>query len=164
MKPAASAWWLYVLAEGSSLLIVQGVRRGDTGVDHVALVELELHIAGDGLFQAVGKGIQSLAQRGEPLAVVNDVGILLSQLILEVCALLVQGDGLQNIDGLVQDGTAGVSYTPRLFMPTRRFSTISSRPMPFSPPSLFRYSTSSTAPISLPSTAVGTPFSKWMVT
>ena len=57
-----------------------------------------------------------------------------------------------------------ISEVNRLFMPTRRFSTISSRPMPFSPPSLFRYSTSSTAPISLPSTAVGTPFSKWMVT
>ena len=65
-------------AEGGSLLVVQGVRRGDAGVDHVALVELQLDIAGDGLLEAVSKGIQSLAQRGEPLAVVNDVGVLLS--------------------------------------------------------------------------------------
>ena len=38
-------------------------------VDHVALVELQLHIAGHGLFQTVGKGVQRLAQRGEPLDV-----------------------------------------------------------------------------------------------
>ena len=101
-----------VLTEGSGLLVVQGVRRGDAGVDHVALVELELHIAGDGLFQTVGKGIQSLAQRGEPLAVVNDIGILLGQLSLEVRALLIQSDRLQNIDGLVQDGTCLLYTSP----------------------------------------------------
>ena len=92
-----------VLTEGSGLLVVQGVRRGDAGVDHVALVELQLHIAGHSLFQTIGKGIQCLAQRGEPLAVVHDVGVLLCQLCLEVRAFLVQRDGLQHVDGLVQD-------------------------------------------------------------
>ena len=48
---------IIILAEGSGLLIVQGVRRGDAGVDHIALVQLELHIAGDGLFQAVGEAL-----------------------------------------------------------------------------------------------------------
>ena len=52
-------------AEGGSLLVVQGVRRGDAGVDHVALVELQLDVAGDGLLEAVGEGIQRLAQRME---------------------------------------------------------------------------------------------------
>ena len=47
-------------AKGSSLLIVQGERRGHTGVDHVALVELQLDIAGHGLLKAVGEGIQRL--------------------------------------------------------------------------------------------------------
>ena len=50
-------------AEGGSLLVVQGVRRGDAGVDHVALVELQLDVAGDGLLEAVGEGIQRLTQR-----------------------------------------------------------------------------------------------------
>ena len=76
-------------------------------LDHVALVELQLHIAGHSLFQTVGKGIQCLAQRGEPLAVVHDVGVLLCQLCLEVRTFLVQRDGLQHVDGLVQDGAAG---------------------------------------------------------
>ena len=31
---------IIILTEGRGLLIVQGVRAGDTGVDHVALVEL----------------------------------------------------------------------------------------------------------------------------
>ena len=31
----------------------------------------------------------------------------------------------------------GASYTPRLFMPTKRFSTMSIRPMPLRPPILF---------------------------
>ena len=69
---------ILILTEGSGLLIVQGIRRGDAGVDHVALVELQLDVAGDGLLEAVSKGIQRLTQRGEPLAVVNDVGVLLS--------------------------------------------------------------------------------------
>ena len=58
----------------------------------------------------------------------------------------------------------GVSYTPRSFMPTSRFSTISSRPMPFSPPNLFSLRITSLAFIFSPSTATGTPFSKSMVT
>src|SRR5699024_11983307 len=69
--------------------------------------DLELDVAGDGLVQAVGKGVQGLPQGGEPLAVVDDVGVLLGQLGLEVGALLVQGDGLQDVDGLVEDGAAG---------------------------------------------------------
>ena len=48
---------ILVLAEGSGLLIVQGVRRGDACVDHVALVELQLDVAGHGLCQAVGEGM-----------------------------------------------------------------------------------------------------------
>lgn len=41
---------------------------------------------------------------------------------------------------------------------------MSRRPIPFSPPSLLSFSTRETASSSSPSTAVGTPFSKWIVT
>ena len=98
---------IVILTEGRGLLIVQGVRAGDTGVDHVALVELQLDVAGDGFLQVVGEGADGLTQRGEPLAVVDQLAHLLGQLCLEVHGLLVQRDGFQNIVRLVQDGTAG---------------------------------------------------------
>ena len=111
--------------------------------------------------RSVGEGAEWPHGSGvEPLAVVDQLAHLLGQLCLEVHGLLVQRDGFQNIVRLVQDGTAGGLIDAAALMPTRRFSTMSSRPMPLAPPSLFRYSTSSTLSISLPSTAVGMPFSK----
>ena len=58
----------------------------------------------------------------------------------------------------------GVSYTPRLFMPTTRVSTMSARPMPFAAPSSLSLSTSSTGPCRTPSTATGMPRSNSTVT
>ena len=39
---------IFILTEGRGLLIVQGIGRGNTGVDEVALVELQLDFTGDG--------------------------------------------------------------------------------------------------------------------
>ena len=54
----------------------------------------------------------------------------------------------------------GASYTPRLFMPTKRFSTMSIRPTPLRPPIRFNWETISNALSRLPSTLTGTPASK----
>ena len=57
----------------------------------------------------------------------------------------------------------GVSYMPRLFMPTKRFSTRSSRPMPLSRPSSLSLASSVAGDSFLPSIATASPFSKSMV-
>jgi hypothetical protein len=53
----------------------------------------------------------------------------------------------------------GVSYTPRDFMPTYRFSTRSTRPMPCFPPRALSRASSFAGPSFFPSTVTGIPFS-----
>src|SRR5699024_6815089 len=86
---------------------VEGVGRGDGGGDDVALVELELHGAGDVLLGVGGEGGEGLPQGGEPLAVVDQVGEVHRQLGLHVGGVLVDGDHLQHLVGPVEDGAAG---------------------------------------------------------
>ena len=50
----------------------------------MALVEPQLHLAGHGLLRLLDKPIESLAQRREPLAVVNQVGVVERDLLLVV--------------------------------------------------------------------------------
>ena len=58
----------------------------------------------------------------------------------------------------------GVSYTPRDFIPTTRFSTISTIPIPFSPPRRFNSVMISETFISFPFNVLGTPASNVIVT
>ena len=58
----------------------------------------------------------------------------------------------------------GASYTPRLFMPTNRFSTMSIRPTPLRPAILFSSSTIASAVFGLPLSFTGTPCSNAIVT
>ena len=44
-----------VLAEGGDLLAIQGIGRSDAGGDDVALIQLELYIAGDRLLGGADK-------------------------------------------------------------------------------------------------------------
>ena len=57
----------------------------------------------------------------------------------------------------------GVSYTPRDFIPTNRFSTRSSRPIPFALPSAFSLVSNSAGDSFTPSIATGSPRSKSML-
>ena len=109
INPAESAW-LYT-SSSSKVAISRhtGSRGGDARVDDVALIELQLHVAGDGLLGGVHKGGQGLAQRGVPLAVVHQVGELQGHLLLVVIGLLIQAELLQLVVGVVEDGAAGVS-------------------------------------------------------
>ena len=54
--------------EGGEILAVESVGGGNARVDDVALIELDLYVAGDGLLSAAHKGGERLAQRREPLA------------------------------------------------------------------------------------------------
>ena len=53
--------------KGGNVLPVEGIRRPDTGVDEVALVQFQTHLAGNVLLRGGDKGAQCLAQRAEPL-------------------------------------------------------------------------------------------------
>ena len=96
-----------VLREGRDFLIIEGVRRGDARVDDVALVELELDVAGDSFGGLVDESGEGLPERGVPLAVVDEVGELQRDLLFIVLGLLVQADGFQHVMGVVEDGAAG---------------------------------------------------------
>jgi len=56
----------------------------------------------------------------------------------------------------------GVSYTPRDFMPTKRFSTRSTRPMPLSRPSSLSLANSVAGDIAAPSRLTASPLAKPM--
>ena len=59
------------------------------------------------MLRLVGKGGQRLLQGGVPLAVVNEVGVVHGQLLLDVEGVLVHGEHFQLLVGEVQDGAAG---------------------------------------------------------
>ena len=104
-----------VLAEGGDLLRIEGVRGGHAGVHDVALVELELHVAGHCLLRLVDKGVERLHQRGVPLAVVDELAVLDAHLHLVVLGLLVEGDLLERLVGRIEDGAArGLVDAPAL--------------------------------------------------
>lgn len=64
---------------------------------------------------------------------------------------------LQLLVGRVQDGASGVLYTPRLFMPTTRFSTRSTTPTPCRPPMRFSSRIMRTPSMASPLSRTGTP-------
>ena len=95
-----------VLVEGSEVLAVEGIRRCYAGIDDVALVELQLNVAGAGLLGLVNECVHSFAQGSVPLTVVYDVSVLLSQTSLVVLGLLVQADGFEHFVSVVEDCSA----------------------------------------------------------
>ena len=74
--------------------------------DDVALVQLELNVASNGLLGGGDERAHCLTQGRVPLAVVNQIGKLESQLLLVVLGLLVEGDLLELLVSRVQNGTA----------------------------------------------------------
>ncbi len=71
-----------ILVKGGHILGVQAVRRGDGRRNDITLVQLELDVAGNGLLRGVNKCRERLAQRRIPLAIVNQLAELESNLIL----------------------------------------------------------------------------------
>ena len=97
------------LAEGDEVLAVKRVGRGGARGDDVALVELQLHRAGDVFVALIGEGDQRLGQRRVPLAVVVLGGKVDGQLLLFVQRVLVDGLHLKLRVGEIEDRAAGVS-------------------------------------------------------
>ena len=81
--------------EGSQGLVVQGVGRGGSGLDDIALVELELHFSGHVLLGHIHKCLDGLAQRGEPFSFVYDLGELVAQVLFRLHGGAVENELLQ---------------------------------------------------------------------
>ena len=104
-----------VVAKGGYGLVIQGVRGSDSGVHHIALVQLQLHIAGYGFLSLVDKCVQCLTQGREPQAVVYQLAVFLRHQLLVVGSVPIQGDHFQHLMGFVQNGAAGsLIYTAAL--------------------------------------------------
>ena len=83
------------LPEGHQVLGIEGVGGGGPGGDDIALVELQLHAAGDVFVSLVSESLQGLPQGAEPLAVVDEVGKIHRQLLLLMEGVLIHGEHLQ---------------------------------------------------------------------
>src|SRR4030095_5007749 len=84
-----------VRAESGQIFPVERILRFSSSDDHVSLEELQPHGSGDARLGGVHEPVQSLPQRGEPLAVVNQLGVLRREQILEVKGGAVEGQALE---------------------------------------------------------------------
>ena len=96
-----------ILVEGGDFRIVEGEGRSRAGVDDVALVELQLHRAGDGLLRLGDERTQRLAQRAEPLAEIHQLGKAVGDQLLVVLRVAIQAQRLQHLMRAIEDRSAG---------------------------------------------------------
>src|SRR5579885_1127320 len=97
----------FVLLEGDMGEAVEGLRRLAADDAHAALVELEPDRALDMLLALVDEGLQHLALRAEPEAIVDELGVARHQLVLEVHGAAVERQALDAAMGCGQDRAAG---------------------------------------------------------
>ena len=86
------------------------------------------------------QGLEGLALRGKPEAVIDQLGIARDERVAQVHDLAVHRERFHLAMGEMQDGAAGGFIDAADFMPTKRFSTMSTRPTPCLPPSRFNAS------------------------
>ena len=91
----------------SDALIVDGVGRGGSLLDDVALVELHLALAGHVLLGGFHESLACFAQRGEPLCGVNDISELVADIFFHCHGLFVEDQLLQLLMSCQQDGSSG---------------------------------------------------------
>ena len=96
-----------VVLEGDERRRIERVRALAAGHHHVALVELEPHLALDVLLALVDQRLQHLALGREPEAVVDQLGVARHQLVLEMRRAAVERDRLDAAMRRQQDGAAG---------------------------------------------------------
>src|SRR5208337_1099930 len=72
------------LLERHQVLIVERIFALAPDDADIALVELEPHAAGDEFLAAVDRGLQHVALGREPEAIVNQLGVLRHELVLEM--------------------------------------------------------------------------------
>ena len=97
---------MHLFVGGGDLLAVKAPVAPGAGLDDVALVEAELDLAGDVLLGLVDEGGERLAQRGVPLAVVDQLAEGDGQLLLLVHGHLVEAERLEVLVRGVEDGAA----------------------------------------------------------
>ena len=104
-----------ILVECSNFLIIESIGGCNACIHNVALVELELYIACNGLLGIVNESGKCFPERCEPLAVVYEISKLDGEIGLHPCGLLIKAYGLESIVCLVEDRSAGsLIYTSGL--------------------------------------------------
>ena len=126
--------------EGCKRFIVQAVWRSCTGFDDVAFVKFEFNFTGYIFLSGFNECLDCLTKWCEPFSFVNNLSKLAAKFLLGFHCVTVKDQFFQAVRELPSRIVPpGVSYTPRDFIPTTRFSTISTIPIPFSPPRLVQF-------------------------
>ena len=87
--------------------LVEGLGRRGAGDGGAAFEEFDFDGAGGVPLDLVDKGVQRLAQRVEPLAVVDEVGVFEGHLLFIVQGVAFDAEVLEGGQGGVEDGAAG---------------------------------------------------------
>src|SRR5258705_11661604 len=95
-----------VVLEGDERRRIERLRALSADDDHIALVQLEPHLALDMLLRLVDQGLQHLALWTEPEAIINQLGIARHQLVLEMPRSAVERDAFHRAMGGKQYGAA----------------------------------------------------------
>ena len=88
---------------GRELVLIQSLRRPAAHYRADAPVQSYPRLAADITLGTADVGIQILAVAGEPQAVINQIGIFLSQARLDTGLVFAQGQGFQGFVGGVQN-------------------------------------------------------------
>ena len=140
-------------------------RATPAGRDRGTVRQAKPDVAGDVLLRRVDECVQRALERAEPQPVVDQLGPALLDPELEAAEVALDGEVLEFlVRAVIRAMAPGASYTSRLLMPTRRSSTMSSRPTPCAPARRLSSRIASSTETGRPSIAVGTPSVKEMTT
>src|SRR5207253_3797 len=92
--------------EGDEVLVVERKRALAANDEGIALVELHPHRPAHMLLAPVDQGLQHLALRREPEAVIDELRVARHDLVLEMHGAAVEGDALDTAVGGEQDRAA----------------------------------------------------------
>src|SRR5262245_56014209 len=93
-------------SERSQVRPVERVRRRAPGDDDVALVEFQPHVAAHWRHQAVDESVESIAQRREPLAEIDHLGVFVRDDLFIVRRLAVEAERFEFAQGREQQRPA----------------------------------------------------------
>ena len=84
------------LAESCDFFTVQRMLALDARIDYIALINFELHRAADIFLRFIDKSGKRLAQRREPLTVVNQIRKFDRNMLFKMLRFFIEADALQN--------------------------------------------------------------------
>ena len=141
------------------VLPVKAIWACSAGNSYGTLVKLEGDFSRGCLGHLLHKRIHRFAERIKPAACVHEFSVLQYDYVFHLHALPVKSEGLKLTTGRCQDSASRSLVNPPDFIPTRRFSTMSMRPTPCSPPTSFNCSRRVAGESLLPLYPTGRPLS-----